>query len=395
MHIENQIQTLKNVANRLPARVVAILIYFTLVVILCFLINKKRHYDFDQMMYAACAIENKDMSAGDLHYKTYELVRRDLGDAYFKRFTDSSNYYRKMVFESADNFYSQLPLYKIKYLYVAMLRTGWHFNISPFLFSTLLNVFCFVVLAMLVFYVLAKKIGFMLGAFFATSIILMPAVLEVATYNSPDLLTGLLFFSATVMLMRNRFSRYISILLFCLLVLTRPENIVFVSCFCLLALICKDKNYDLKFILPLLILCWIAYCVLTELVQPYPYSILYRHSFSGYIPDLQNAESGLSIREYSYGLRFLFNSIFHSGFAMIVLFLGLIFFRSSKNTDRSILLISASILLSLVLRCLLFPDVTMRFYSGPLLVTLVLFLRSYFIKKVQLSPEAEITLFRE
>jgi hypothetical protein len=111
----------------------------------------------------------------------------------------------------------------------------------------------------------------------------------------------------------------------------------------------------------------------------YPWTLLYKHSFFGYIPDLQKADVALTFEGYIHGLRFIPNTVFYSDFFLILLFLALPFLLCPKAYWKTKLFVVAQVLLiSIFIRVILFPDLSIRFYTGMFLISIVLFFRMMF-----------------
>lgn len=358
-----------------------ILCYCMVVMVICRYAKKLSYYDMDIIFYTACAIEQPGDTPARLHERTYSIARRDMSAQVFRRSTDSSSYFRHSVYRSPDNFYSQLPFYRIKPLYVGVLAAAWQAGYSPIVFSTWLNLICYCSIALLLLLFLIRKAGFYTGWFVSLCVILMPLLLDTARSNTPDLPAALLLFLSVLLLLSNTSRlRYWAIPLFCLLIFTRPENILLVAAFCLIGYFYRRPAFPVKFLTILFAASFASYLVVALAFRAYPWALLYRHSFIGYIPDLQHASQTLSLKEYLSGLRMLPNSVFYSDFfVMIFLLVFPLFYTGNKKSNAALL--SYSLLLCLLGRLFIFPDFTARFYTGYFVVSAVLFVSTLITAK--------------
>jgi hypothetical protein len=350
-----------------------ILFYVATIIVMCRYEKKNSYYDLDIVIYAACIIDNGSLSREQVHKQAYEMVRRDLGEQKFKLYTDSTKYFRSTIYKSSENFYSQLPFYRIKPFYVALLSTAYKLGFSPIIFSTYINLFCYTSIAIILLIYLIKHLNFVKGYLISLCIILMPITIGTAKSNTPDMLTALLFLIAVLMFL-SKSNPYISLIPFCLLVLTRPENIIFIVALCVLCLLHKPPDYSKKFILVLLICSFLCYEFGKLMYSEYSWAILYKHSCIGFIPDLQNASSSISILEYLLGLRVLVNAVFHEEIFLLFLLIvyPMLYLKHSKNI---LFVISYALLTSVLVRMLLLPDVAMRYFAGSFLIAFILFFR--------------------
>lgn len=206
---------------------------------------------------------------------------------------------------------------------------------------------------------------------------LLPMLTSTLRSNSPDMLTTLLVVGSLLLLLsQNLLYRYFSLPVILLLIFTRPENSTFVLCFGLYVFFSKPSDYTRSFASILILIPLMSYLLLIFFYKPYPWTLLYRHSFLGYIANVQNSSLGLSFQEYVLGFRFLAGSVLYSDFFMMIfLLLTVLFYKGKQNSRLSVF--AKTILLSLIVRVLLFPDLSSRFFSGFFIISVVLFLRQF------------------
>ncbi|MES2761915.1 MAG: hypothetical protein V4677_06900 [Bacteroidota bacterium] len=351
--------------------------YIGVALVICRYAKKNAYYDLDIVMYSACALESESMSHQQLHDSSYNLAKQELGEAIFKNMTDSAKYYRNSIYKSAKNFYSQLPFYKVKPLYVGILKLANSFGVSPVIFSTYINLLAYLGIGIALLYYFILFIGFYKGWLISLCMILLPMVLDTIKNNTPDMLASFFIIIGVMLLLaNNRLYRNIAVVVFCLSVFIRTESIIFATTFCAIAFYYKLEEYSRKYLAILFSTSILCYLFVSLYYHAYPWTLLYKHSFLGYIPDLKNADVSLSLNGYIHGLRFIPNTVFYSDFFLILLFLVLPFLLYARAYWKSKLFVVAqALLISVMIRVILFPDLSIRFYTGIFIISVVLFFR--------------------
>ena len=355
-----------------------VLLYCIVALVICRYAKKNSYYDLDIVMYTACAISGNNASPAEIHKQAYAMAKKDLGEEKFAQLTDSTKYFRNSVYKNAANFYSQLPFYTVKPLYVAVLSVAYKLGFSPILFSTYINIFCYLAIAAILLLYLTRISGFYKAYAASFCIMLLPVLLDTLKSNTPDMPAALLILAATLLLLSEKQSfRNMAVVVCCLLIFTRPENILFVAAFSAVCFRTRLPEYPKKYLGFLFLSSCACYLVVTLMFKSYPWPLLYKHSFLGYIPDLQNADPSLTIKEYLLGLRFIPNSVFYSDFfLMIFLLVFPLFYMQGKKNIQAVMIFS--LLACIALRIVLFPDLATRFYTGFFILSFVLFYRQFF-----------------
>src|ERR1700741_1744452 len=366
-------------------KTVLIVVFILATLSICFHIKKNSYYDLDIVLYTACDLDNGKIPHSELHHKTYKLAKHDLGQKYFDRLTDSTKYYRHSIYSSPENFYSQLPFYKVKPLYVFLLSTANALNISPYQASTYINILSYVAIATILLIFLWYHIGFYRSYFASLSVLLLPILTDTAKNNTPDLL-AVLFGLIAIILFLSSSSRnhYLAIVSLLLLQLLRPETIILVYCFVACTLLFKSEFFSKKTMLSLLGIGTFSYLLVSIYSSGYSWPVLYKHSFIAQIPDLQTQLPHLSLGDYFAGFKKLFSSIFYSDFALIIFFLSFTIFKlKGEGKNNKLFIVAIVVIASIIFRILLFPDLPSRYYAGTLIISFILFLLSMNQNKIQ------------
>ena len=351
-----------------------LLLYSATFVVMCRYTFKHSEFDLDILFYSACAMEEQYTDKFELHKSIYQKAFIELGAKKYLAYTDSANRIRNNYFKNPTRFFEMLPFYKVKTLYVYILKQGFRWGYSPFIFSVYINIFCYLIVSLLLLDILRRKLGFMRGALISYLILLSPAFTSTLISNTPDLLSASLLLSAIYCLLRNPLPlAYVSLMFFILLILTRTENILFVMIFSACAVINKVKNLPPYYLILLVILCLSVYFMNSNSIGFSSWKNLYK--LTNLPPeDIISPLGELTIKEYFLGFRRIPNNIFYCDVSLIVLFslVSIINTIQSKKSEL-IYLIVWSNLLFLITRILLLPDITNRYFCGSFLVSVICF----------------------
>lgn len=184
--------------------------------------NHKRNWD--GIAYAALTISSNEMDMQTLHRKTYEMLRQNVPDAQYQFLTQSGiRHYWSL---DAKSFTELLPIYKVKYFYVLLLRALWKLGIGPFQAMTLVSLFSTVCSCMLVFIWITDKWKHWTVAIVSFLICYTAGVYEVSRYWTPDAIAALSALSCLYMVIEKK-SALGGILLSIITFWFRPDTILF------------------------------------------------------------------------------------------------------------------------------------------------------------------------
>jgi hypothetical protein len=183
----------------------------------------KPAYNWDMVAYVATALEDRIADPAELHARTWAGIEPGARESqlYHLKF---SNPYNLHQWESPADFRSQLSMYRVKVLYVAMLR--WLEPVTGLAAAAiLLSVLPSLGFGLLCLWWLVREDA-------AQGLVLLLPLLAVADYVTmsamvtPDMLLALMSLGAVLLLMRGR-DALASALLFAS-VFVRPDNIILI-----------------------------------------------------------------------------------------------------------------------------------------------------------------------
>lgn len=349
-----------------------ILLYIATFAVMCRYTLKHSDYDLDILLYTACVMEKDYPDKQYLHTKIYHMALDELGDGKFKQYTDSTRKFRWELYKNHEKFMNMLPYYKAKGLYVSLLKLSYKMGYSPIKFSTYLNLVCYFLISILLLLLLMRHMNFYAAFVASYFALLMPTFTDTLKSNTPDLLTATFFLIAIFLLLQNmNYWYYLSILFFTLLVYTRSENILFVFTLSGLGLSFFKSNHPKNYFWILIIACLGTYFFNSNSIDGATWKELYK--ITNLPPeDIHSAAGQLSVKEYVLGFRRIPNNIFYCEVALIFLFSILPLLKFEKNSRTNVFyLLLISNLAFLVIRILLLPDISNRYFCGSFLLAVV------------------------
>jgi len=350
-------------------------IYFFSIMLVGFYCLKKPFYNWDMLPYTALILKMDHHNINEAHALAYKLVKENVPAKNYRQLTDSSHAYRNKMFINAEAFNNQLPFYVVKPLYITLSYLFFKSGIDLPQATQFPSLISYLLTGLLLFHWLS--IYLRLPATFVVSLLVMvsPPLIEVAKTASPDCLSAF-FLLASFYFIIEKPLLGIAFILMALSVFTRLDN--FLNCFIILSAITFSGRWHKRisftnflFLTFLLVLCYF----LTGLIaKKYGWSIFFYNDFAGRLHPAYGTEEHFSFASYARLMyEHVLSGINHSHLA---LFLALLFLGYNKITPFKNLsfdqLFALLIPLILLLRFILYPDISDRFYIAFYLVIIIL-----------------------
>ena len=373
----------KIVGNSFSLSHLSALIYF--VYFLCLLpvaifAFKHPYYNWDMLPYMALALKMDHTDSNDVHKITYSNAKANIPAVEYEFLTGGE--YRKRMAESPSDFYSQLPFYVVKPFYTWMVyifyKTGFSLPVS----TVLPSILSYLMIGLLLFHWLKKylNLGFALPA--ALLIMYSVYMVSIARTSTPDALSSLLLFSAMYLIVETNSLAWIFLLLW-LSVITRIDNLV--NCFFILSFLAipgnwrkriSIKNYSL-----MVFILVFSYVTITYITKMNEWGILYYPTLVRYYDLLHHLHAGFSLPDY---LQLVYSkaatAMVSTHFTLFAFFVLLILIQPIPIRLRHLSfdqLFSLLLILIIIIRFILFPDLADRFYTSFYLVIILLFVKRY------------------
>ncbi len=353
---------------------------------------RKPEYNWDMLPYMALVLEYDNIKADSVHDQSYYFAKQSLPPLYYKNLTDSSNAYRKQMKEDRVAFNNQLPLYVVKPLFIAFAYLFYKAGFSLYVSTIMPSIFSYLVIGFLLLYWLKKYLNIVFASWLSLLVMLSTPMLGVAKLSTPDGLSALLVFSLFYFVIEKQ--NILLILIFMAgSVFARIDNIL--TCLAIIGFLVFQNNPLKKMailqywgMLAILLLCYFS---ITASATKYGWSIFYYNSFSNYVSISHGSHSTFIAKEYvRLMLGNAINSLYHS---QIITFLGLVlslFIRRTTPLFEDLgfdQIFSLLLVLIIILRFLLYPDIGDRSYIPYYLIVLIFIARRLSGKEEFLSAK--------
>lgn len=358
------------------------LLFFILLLpaaIFCF---KKPYYNWDMLGYMGIVLKMESSDIKVIHDQTYSLAKANLPAHEYSVLVSPESPYRKTMAESPEAFYNQLPFYIIKPLYIGFVyafnAAGYNLPIS----TVLPSILAYMIIGLLLFHwfkqYLSPGIAFLAGLLNMYSTYMISG----ARSSTPDLLSAMFLFIAMYFIIERPSVRYMFLFLL-LSIFTRVDNII--AAIFILSLLAFSGKWIKQ-------ISWRQYSVMagifigsyfaiTQATTIFGWSVLFYPTFARTL-DLSygNFHAGFPVKEY---LALMYSkAITAVVFAHLTTFLFLLMLALLpwKRDIRKLTFDQAFCLLLvliIVVRFVLFPDLSDRFYISFFLIILVLLVKRF------------------
>ena len=375
-----------SIINKKSGRIVNLLAYIFFFVCLLpavIFVYRKPHHNWDMLAYMALAvkIDNPDINA--IHTITYTAAKENIPEYDYKLLTSPESKYRARLAASATDFYSQLPFYVVKPLYIWLVYLGHRSGLSLPSATIVPCMIAFLLSGMLLFHWLKKYMG--LFACFIASLLIMYSgyMISTARISSPDSLSAFFMFAAFYFIIERPPNTLFVFLLFLVSILIRVDNIIAATV--ITTFLCFSKRWSKRITIPqyvLMIACFTGlYFAITNIATNYGWDKSYYSSFLHTANGTFDFHDGFSIKRYA-ALMYskAIGAVIFSHFSFFALMSLLMIaipwpirFRQLPFSKLFVLLLFCIMLI----RFSLFPDLSDRFYTGFYLLITVLFIRQF------------------
>ncbi len=339
---------------------------------------KNPYYNWDLLAYTAASYSVEEHDPAALHAKSYETVRKEIPDSNYRLLVSAENPYRRETASNPMFFIGQIPLYRIRPLYVAVIYGLGKLGISAVEATRAISIVSAAVIILLVGAWVARQGP--AGSVAGCLTLVAAGVFEGARLSTPDALSAAIVLAAFYLLVKG-FSKASRALLLVSL-LTRPDNLLLLAiwstyaCFITRGFSISRAEYFFLLGTGTAVYLAITYFFGTlslKTVLP--------------LPGIDAVASpAIFLKNYCYALgRGLWGALVNESSLLLFLILGLLG-GTAAGWGRSAGLRLGSIALStVILHFLLFPAAANRFYIAPYTLIGMVFFRTFWEK----APERE------
>lgn len=257
-------------------------------------IDNRYRYNWDVLAYAAVAQKMAGVARADLHASTYTHADVIIPAENYRALVEgqSGSTYRQRMATSPEAFLKQLPYYKIKLAYPALMSALICFGLNPIAATAYVSMFAYIGLTVVLLKWLAGFLPWLVAFSLGAAIITQPLLLAQSYVPTPDTLSALCVLSAFALL-AHRTMRW-ALLIGVGSLLVRPDNIIPLAAFAGIATILGHW----RFAAAALAVGAAIFLALVNWPGTYPWATLFYHSFVASISDPVGFVSPLAIRDY-------------------------------------------------------------------------------------------------
>jgi hypothetical protein len=341
---------------------------------------KHPSYNFDMLGYMALVVRmDKTHNINEVHSITYESAKEGIPPEEYYKLTNTPSFRQKFATDPLQ-FEKLLPIYIVKPAYIGLSYLFYKMGFSLPKATVMPSILAYLILGMFLLYWFRKYLnGFM--AFFAAFLIMYSIfTAAIAGFSTPDCLSALFFFLAVYFILEKPNISFM-FLFFLLSVFTRVDNVI--PCFFIISFLTfskKWKSINLRQYLLMSALLGISYVCIILPVTQFGWSIFYYSHYARQIDFSRDFNQSVSFSSYLGLIQTKLVTALVSSQFIFFLFLGVLLtgnpFKSPRKLtlDQSFLLVLAAVA---ILRFLLLPDLSDRFYFSFYLVIIILLVRKF------------------
>lgn len=336
---------------------ITLLLYVAVVVSLLAFCYASPSYNWDMLAYAAVVLDDGQVSPEVLHTEVYRTAAEETPEAEYSMMVDTTHALRSEVLRSPERFYQFLSYFRVKPLYTAMC-SALHSLGVPLMKSTVLpSALGIFAIALMLFYRFSRAVPFWAAAILGLSVICTPPVTEAARLSTPDALsTALLVGALLVYLYRANVYWFIGLIV--LAVFARLDNVIPATIFLLSLLVSDGKEQNGKAVALVVVGTMVLLFAYTWLIMRYAE---YNGGFEEFYGGLTRKWNPvLLVGDALQGLRTIKTSYLALGGISFVVLFHRKGFRLTALDRNQFLFLTATV--AVVVRYVLFPDLTTRFF---------------------------------
>ncbi len=357
------------------------LIYFLCLIPIGVFSVKKPAYNWDMLAYMALVIRVEQRDINQIHAMTYDNAKQNIPAEAYVMLTGNPSSYRRRMAENAIDFYGNLPFYTIKPLYTGLTYLFYKIGFSLPFSTVLPSILAYMLIGLLLFHWLKKyiKVFFALaaGLFLMYSI----EIVNLGRTSTPDCLSGLLLLAAFYFILEKR-SLLFAFPFLVVSVFCRLDNIIN-SCFILYFLTVTDKwekKISFKQLILMLGILFGCYFTITyTTARDFGWNILYYPKLIQYFDVSYQFQHSFSLKKYlELAYSHAFTALLSSNLVLFLFIVLLLLINplpvrfNQFNLEQLFCLI---LVLIIVIRYVLYPNLDDRFYIAFYLTILVLLVK--------------------
>ncbi|MDO9318407.1 MAG: hypothetical protein Q7V56_09420 [Gammaproteobacteria bacterium] len=319
-------------------------------------------YTWDVVGYVGAALSWQTSDPLAIHTQTYELLRLELPEQAFAGLVGGP--YATAMASNAEQFYSQLDMYRIKPLYVGLLNLLDAVGLSLVDAGKMLSVVPAGLLCILIYVWLKRHVSANFALSITVLLSLCSRLFDVARVILPDSLSALILVLAVYLLLERPAATRWAFSLLVLSILVRTNNILFVTPLLIYVGYAESRlrgwqSIEVRRSAIALVVAVICYFVVSASFN-HQWWRLFHHTFIESIADMNAFAVSFSFDQYLQVLGTRLRQIVIGNFAMVTMLLPFLLFAmlgllASRGRFAALRMIVAISFLNFVCYFLMFP----------------------------------------
>lgn len=364
-------------------KILSVYLAVVFIVLMSASLSKKIYYNWDLIPYVAIALSIE--GSENIQKGTYDLIERSISRPQFQNLFSSE--YRRDMYENENNFLQQLPYYKTKPLYTYSIFLIGKTGVNYVLAITFISIFSYIALSIVIYLWLSEQFKPIYSLVFFIIICSAPPLQNLATLSTPDAFSTALLISSFYLLLEKK-RVFIGGLFLVASIYSRMDNVLIsTAVFMVYYGYSERKNIPVKITAFFLISSVLSYFLIQNYAEMYPWRIFVEHSVMGRIHSPADHLSTFTLTDYV-GI-VLHPKNFSSYLACTFLFgiSSILFMKIKKvsvieKTDAVIITLMS---LYVCLRWVMLPDLSSRYFTGIMVLFVILGLRVLLAYEPKLS----------
>jgi len=323
---------------------------------------RRPHYNWDMLAYMALVLKMDHIDGKQIHENTYASAKALVPEKEFEYLLGSEH--RKKLAGDADAFYSQLPFYAVKPFYTGLVFLFYKAGFSLVIATVLPSILCYLLIGFLLFYWLRDYLSPLVTLLSSALIMLSGFMVSMARESTPDCLSALLLLAAFYGILKKMPLTWISLFM-ALAIFARLDNIITALFTVSFLFVSKQSpvRVSLKQWMGTVLLFFAAYFCVTVFLSPFGWGPLFYPKFAASLNQNYQFHSAAFLKEYlALAWSKIITAIVYHHISLF--FLLLLFIVSPWTGIRKLNFaqqFSLLLLLVILVRFILFPDLSDRF----------------------------------
>ena len=356
-------------------------LYLVFIILIALYALKKPEYNWDMLAYMSVVVGYDHSDVTFVHDTVYNIAKQQLPASTYSQLTDAGIPYRKRMAENADQFHQQMPFYTVKPLYTGLVYLFYKAGFPLIRASLLPSFLGYVLTGWLLIFWIKRYMQFFLALAIGIFMMLTPTMWGIARLSTPDCVSTFLLLGAVYFILERR-SLLFAFIFLLLSIFARVDNAV--PAFFILSLLAFTNKWEpkisVKKYLLMLLFVALSYLCITLSTRGYGWDMFYYASLVKSSNLSHAVHQEFHLKDYiALSISQIMTGLFYSNLFLFITLALLLFIGRPPFQFRNLSidqLFVGVIIVSIVVRFILQPIVSDRYYAAYYICILILLIRS-------------------